>query len=110
MNIKETTEINDKLFNYVKGLNLINPDKLTLDTLLEKDLGITGDDAIDFIEEFAQEFNVDISSFDYSKYFREEGFNVFEVFSRLLFREKNINHADVSIRKLREAVHNKKLK
>lgn len=63
----------EKLKNYIIDLMLINPKKITKDTEVEKDLGITGDDAIDFIEEFSTFFNVDISSFEYNKYFRPEG-------------------------------------
>jgi len=109
MTNKEVFEINDKLLDYIKGLNLIKPKKLTLDTLIERDLGITGDDSIDFIEEFAQEFNVDITSFDYSKYFGGEGVNIFDVISRLFFREKHVSHADMSLRKLADAIKIKKL-
>ncbi len=101
--------MDDKLLNYIQGLNLINPKKLTLDTLVEKGLGITGDDAIDFIEEFAKEFNVDIASFNYSKYFGEEGVSIFDVISRLFFREKHVSHADISLRKLAESICTKKL-
>lgn len=103
------TEINDKLFDYIKGLNLINPQKLTLDTLLEKDLGITGDDAIDFIEDFAQEFDIDCSSFNYRLYFKEEGVDLFQMINRLFFREKMSTNRDISLWKLAEAIHRKKL-
>jgi len=109
MTNKEVFEIKDKLLAYIKGLNLINPKKLTLDTLIERDLGITGDDAIDFIEEFAHEFNVDITSFDYSKHFGGEGVNMFDVISRLFFREKHVIHADMPLRKLADAIKIRKL-
>ena len=63
----------EKLKSYIIELNYINSNKITKDTEVEKDLGVTGDDAYDFIEEFSSSFNVDISNFDYSKYFRGEG-------------------------------------
>lgn len=46
---------------------------LTMETSLEKDLHITGDDADEFIIAFSKEFNIDISDFDISKYFGSEG-------------------------------------
>lgn len=36
------------------------------------DLGITGDDAAEFIEEFAQIFSVDMSAFPFRRYFTGE--------------------------------------
>jgi len=106
---KEMNEINNKLIDFVKSWNLIQPDKITLDTLIEKDLGITGDDAIDFIEEFAKKFDVDIVSFDYSKYFGSEGIDIFDVFSRLFFQKRTTNHTDMSLRELGEAIRSGKL-
>lgn len=46
---------------------------LTPEITLEEDLKITGDDADEFIIAFGKEFNVDISEFDFSKYFDAEG-------------------------------------
>ena len=40
---------------------------------MEADLGISGMDAMDFINEFANEFSVNVSEFDCSKYFYAEG-------------------------------------
>ena len=45
-------------------------------TTLEKDLGITGDDAIEFMEEFVNQFQLDSRDFEISKYFSEEGFDL----------------------------------
>ena len=46
---------------------------LTRETTLEKDLKITGDDSVEFIESFGKEFNVDVSQFDLAKHFVSEG-------------------------------------
>jgi hypothetical protein len=40
-------------------------------------LGIDGDDAIDLISKFGQEFNVDMETFDFNRYFGSEGCNPF---------------------------------
>jgi hypothetical protein len=42
------------------------------DTGIEKGLGITGQDAEDFIMKFAKKYNVDISNFMFSEYFNDE--------------------------------------
>ncbi len=50
---------------------------LTKDKLLWKDLGIYGDDAVEFFTSFSNEFNIDVSNFELSKYFKGEGQETF---------------------------------
>src|SRR3954470_8280058 len=40
---------------------------------LSEDLGIDGDDAADLLSQFAETFAVDMTHFEFSKYFRSEG-------------------------------------
>ncbi|BDD11074.1 hypothetical protein FUAX_35060 [Fulvitalea axinellae] len=42
---------------------------------LEYDLGLTGDDAVEFFEEYEKTFNVDMAGFNLSDYFHSEGEN-----------------------------------
>ena len=46
---------------------------LTMQTTLEGDLRITGDDADEFLIAFGEKFNVDVSEFDSAAYFGGEG-------------------------------------
>ena len=46
---------------------------LTPQITLEDDLGISGDDAVEFMEAFFDEFNVDASRFIFEDYFTLEG-------------------------------------
>jgi acyl carrier protein len=41
-------------------------------TTIEDDLGVTGDEAIELIQKIAKEFSIDISEFEYEKYFHPE--------------------------------------
>jgi len=43
-------------------------------TQIEYDLGITGDDSVEFMDEFFERFEIDASGYDHSKYFGPEGF------------------------------------
>lgn len=43
------------------------------ETRIEEDLGIYGDEAMEFITAFSKEFNVDISQFMAAEYFSPEG-------------------------------------
>ncbi|MDX1908905.1 MAG: DUF1493 family protein [Bacteroidia bacterium] len=60
---------------------------LTLDTTLEKDLGITGDDGSEFMDAFFNEFQVNPANFDPGKHFGPEGLDPIGlvVWIRLLF-------------------------
>ncbi|MGS0980656.1 DUF1493 family protein [Burkholderia glumae] len=43
------------------------------ETRLEQDLGLTGLDAVEFINDWAERFNVDAKDFPYRRYFGPEG-------------------------------------
>jgi len=53
---------------------------------LETDLGIYGDDAVDFLTKFGEKYNVDLSNLDYSKYFTKE---ISFYFIRRFFLKRN---------------------
>jgi hypothetical protein len=63
--------------------------ELRRETALERDLGITGDDAVEFIEAFSDEFNVDVADLRLSDYFDGEGFGLIPF--HLLFSKKDRN-------------------
>lgn len=74
---------------------------LTRNTLLQKDLKIWGDDAVDFLEAFGKKFDVDLSTFKIDLYFRTEGgFSMFNSF----FKEKN-KYKALTIGDLEDAVN-----
>jgi acyl carrier protein len=45
---------------------------VTMETSIENDLGITGDDGEDFIINFSRKYGIDISNFYFTKYFYPE--------------------------------------
>lgn len=62
--------------------------KLMLSTTIESDLGITGDDADEFMAAFVEKFNLNPAEFDIGKYFSSEGFDPIglSIFLKKLFR------------------------
>ncbi|MFA6060321.1 MAG: DUF1493 family protein [Taibaiella sp.] len=64
---------------------------------LEKDFGIYGDDAAEFIEKFSEKFNVDISDFEHSDYFTPETpfYFFYKLFSKR--KRKDIRIKDLEI-------------
>ncbi|MHA4895224.1 DUF1493 family protein [Pedobacter sp. PWIIR3] len=45
---------------------------ITRETLIENDLGVTGDEAEELIKSFAKKFNVNIDCFEFASYFYDE--------------------------------------
>ncbi|MFP3505352.1 DUF1493 family protein [Burkholderia sp. SIMBA_062] len=52
------------------------PLKLTPDSRMEEDLRITGIDAIEFIDKWAETFGVDVTNFPYKRYFGPDTLDV----------------------------------
>jgi hypothetical protein len=49
--------------------------RLKLGTRIEEDLGMTGDDAAEFLEEFSRRFGVELAGLEFHKHFGAEGCN-----------------------------------
>ncbi|MBW1657933.1 DUF1493 family protein [Flavobacterium quisquiliarum] len=73
---------------------------------IEKDLGIYGDEAEEFITRFSNKFNVDISDFDFVAYFNSETDVISLLISRLFYKKEK---KELTINDLREAIKKGKL-
>jgi len=71
----------NEVIAFISEFTGVDPSMITLETLVNDDLGVDGDDGVDLLLEFSTRFNVDISSID-KLYFGPEGINPFSaVFS-----------------------------
>ena len=50
----------------------VNSDRISLESRLNHDLGIDGDDASEVLSLYSEAFGVDLTDFQFSKYFRGE--------------------------------------
>jgi hypothetical protein len=50
-----------------------NDEKVKLETTIEGDLGLAGDDNLEMLEKFAAKYGLELESFDYCKHFLSEG-------------------------------------
>ena len=70
---------NDEVFNALKEFITKNywstKPGLTRETRISQDLRIEGDDASELMQKFGRQFNVDLSAFEFEKYFMLEGFD-----------------------------------
>ena len=65
--------LQESLIEFVSIQRNINPARLSAETRLNHDLGIDGDDGIEFMAAFSSQFDVNLSAFESSKYFGPEG-------------------------------------
>ncbi|WP_324282069.1 DUF1493 family protein [Cyanobacterium aponinum UTEX 3221] len=64
--------------------------ELSLKNDLYLDLGVDGDDAVELLEQFSQEFQIDMSDFKFEKYFGcEAGFTPFTFITTIFFSSTN---------------------
>lgn len=79
-------------------------------TDIEKDVGITGDDAADYLVEFGKRYNVDLSNFNFDDHFDPEGYDILGEIWRFLFnRKNNSNKKPLTIGDLLNAIASGKL-
>lgn len=89
MNHRNSEELFKALVSFIRdeiGEYKIN---ITKETLIENDLGVTGDEAIELIQKFSKIFDVNINEFNYKKYFYPEPglFNTVHLISPLRVRD-----------------------
>ncbi len=101
----KSNNIENQVFQFVKDRHWKFWKRLSEATKLEVDLGLTGDDAIEFMESFFKKFNVDGSKFKPSEYFHYEGFDsigssVFPVFGK----KKHLPKYDITVGDLIKAI------
>lgn len=69
--------MNDETFDRLKAFvikeSVVDNEEITRDTQIEDNLGVTGDDAVDFIIAYGKVFNVDVTKFMAANYFNGEG-------------------------------------
>jgi hypothetical protein len=90
-------EVSAELEAFVRDEIGLSPKKpLQASDTLEDDLGVTGDDADEFMGAFAKRFNVEPGDFDFHRYFEMEGLTIwpFSILTMWLHRRWGIRQYD----------------
>lgn len=82
----------------------LEENEISEDASLENDLGIYGDDAIEYLIAFGKEYNVDISKFMAADYVSGEGHDIVGYIVRLFTGRKEKIRKDLTIRHLGKAI------
>lgn len=97
-------EVFAKLKKFVTTEAAVEGGEVTRDTQIEDDLGITGDDAIEFIIAYGKAFNVDVTKFMAANYFEGEGDRLFSAIIRLITGQKNKTKNKLTIKHLERGI------
>lgn len=83
--------------------------KLNSKSRLEDDLGITGDDAVEFFDLFSKEFEVDLRELELQKYFESEGVGLINL-SWLIGKRRKVERSshEITIEDLALVIKEKK--
>ena len=90
----------DELINFIKGYQIFKELKLTRETTLEYDMGISGDDIEQFFYDYSEKFKVDLSDFKPIKYFETDWLTSFLYF----IRGKKLKIKEITIGDLEKGV------
>lgn len=60
------------LYSFIQEQTRVFDKVITKDTLIEEDLGVTGEEAVELLTKFSRNYNVNISQFEFGKYFNDE--------------------------------------
>lgn len=83
----------EELEAWVRKENGTSPKKaLTRATELNKDLDVTGDDAVDFMQHFFDAFSIDHGDYSFDRYFVAEGFSPVELILLLVSKKKRASY------------------
>lgn len=104
INIKTMNEQFSKLKDFVIKQSCVDDEEITSETKLEDDLGVSGDDAVEFIIAFGKEFNVDVSHFMAADYFEPEGDVILPSVLRFLTGRKKPPKKTLTVGHLENAV------
>ncbi|PBP80982.1 hypothetical protein CCL20_20985 [Pseudomonas syringae] len=93
----EKNDLNYEIINYlIEKINFYIGfgrkafETLSLATRVSSDLGLDGDDASDFMEDFFDHFYVDRGDYDHYRYFKPEGTDIFVFFRSKDRRAKTV--------------------
>ncbi len=78
----------------------VRENKVTMATRLRHDLGMDGDDAFEFLDDFRKKFSVDMTDFPYDSYFGPESPFSYVVLYHLLFDRSKLKKRELTVREL----------
>jgi acyl carrier protein len=88
--------LNDAVCRFVSEQCSVDPSSVNLSLRLREDLGLDGDDADEFMQSFAKKFSVDLSDFDFTRFFAVEA-SMNPLTLLLIFRRNRLSPITVAL-------------
>jgi hypothetical protein len=82
---------------------------ITRETCLERDAGMTGDDAVEFLLDYGKKYNVDLTGLDIRKYFTPEGDAILPMIIRMFTGKKELKTKELTVGDLEKGIMAKRL-
>ncbi len=99
-----SSELFDKLKSFVIKQTGVEDAEVTRDTQVENDLGVTGDDAVDFLIAYSKAFNVEVTKFMAADYFDGEGDKILPAIIRTFTGKKKKTNKVLTIAHLEKGI------
>ncbi len=98
------------VFKFLSIAFAVELDTIKPDSDIVNDWGIEGDEAFEILETFSEQFNVDMSDFDFNKYFfpKEKNFSAFLAMWWRVLSGKRSREKQLLVQDLVRAAKNKK--
>src|SRR5438270_11601598 len=93
-----------RLKEFVIKQSCVDDEEITSETRIQNDLGINGDDAVEFIIAFGKEFSVDVSNFLAADYFEPEGDWILPTIIRFLSGREKTPKKDLTVGQLQKSI------
>lgn len=97
-------DIFGKLKEFVIKQSAVDDEEITRQTSIADDLGVYGDDAVDFIIAYSKQFNVDVTKFMAANYFRDEGGISLPSFVKKVFGETERKYKKLTVGDLEKGI------
>ena len=97
-------DIFNRLQTFVIKESFVDDEEITRETKLEDDLGIKGNDAVEFLLAYSKEFNVDLSRFMAKDYFSPEGDVILPALIRLFTGKPKLNRKQLTVGHLERGI------
>ncbi len=99
--------MNDEIFNrlqkFVVEESCVDDEVITRETKIQDDLGVSGDDAVEFIMAYSKVFNVDVSQFMAADYFDGEGIDIVGSIIRVVTGDRRVPRKVLTVGHLEKA-------
>lgn len=104
--MENETNIMEDIKQFIFEKTQINCNKLSPESKILEDVGLDGDEAYKFLNDFSEKFDTDLSGLNFDSYFNSEGFDIISFLKSLVKKSSRLQ--PITLKDLEIAVLKKK--